>query len=150
MIIKVHEDSVYYTIAWSKVYPFDKYSASRIIPELAGLLYFTRQWDDRDGKPLFIYGCWRDGLRMGFKLLFDPMFSKLPGIAHSLLEAPLFFKFTVVDTTPMDLKDVMSNLISRYRPDFNSADYAPSNRFSAVYVKETKMREGDVSGRVRF
>jgi hypothetical protein len=150
MIVKVHEDSVYYTIAWSAVYPFDKYSASRIIPELSGLLYFTRQWDDRDRRPIFIYGCWRDGLRMGFKLLFDPMFSKHPGIAHALMEGPLFFKFTVVDTTPKDLKDVMSKLISGYRPDFNHADFPSSSRYGAVFVKETKMREGDVSGRVRF
>ncbi len=139
----VRNREAFYTIAWSRAFPFDKYSITRMVPELPGLAMFSRRGDE-EKKPLFIYGCWREGLRLGIKYLFDPQYSKNPGIAHDLLDGSLFLRYAVVDTTPRDMKDVLSVLIARYAPEYNSREYADSGRYDAIYVKEMDMREGDV------
>jgi len=139
----VRNRDAFYTIAWSPAFPFDKYSLTRMIPELPGLAFFSRRGGD-ERKPLFIYGCWREGLRLGIKYLFDPLYSKNPMTAHDLLEGSLFIRYAVVDTTPGDMKDVLAALIARYGPPFNSLGYTDSGRYQAVYVKEMDMRKGDV------
>jgi hypothetical protein len=140
----VRNRDVYYTIAWSPVFPFDKYTVTRVVPETPGLVYFPREPDDGGRKPLFIYGCWRDGMRMGTKYLFDPAFSKLPKIAYALMDRKLFIKFAVVDTSPLDMKDVLAALIAKYSPDYNSGGFAPTGRYESISVKEMNRRAGDV------
>lgn len=140
----VRNNDVYYTIAWSPVFPFDKYSVTRIVPETSGVVYFTRRHDDAGRKPVFIYGCWRDGMRMGIKYLFDPHFSKLPKIAFALMDGELFIKFAVVDTSPLDMKDVLAALIGKYAPDYNSGGFPPTGRYETISLKEMDRRAGEV------
>jgi hypothetical protein len=140
----VHNNDAYYAIAWSPVFPFDKYVVTRMVPETSGIVYFTRMHDDSDGRPLFIYGCWRDGMRMGIKYFFDPAFSKIPKTAYALMDGPLFIKFAVVDTSPLDMKDIMAALIAKYMPDFNSGSYGATGRYGSVFVREMDRGKNDV------
>ena len=34
----VLNDDVFYTLMWSRIIPYDKYTAARILPEMAGIL----------------------------------------------------------------------------------------------------------------
>lgn len=142
-----YRDAVY-TIAWSPVFSFDKYNVTRVVPETSGLVYFTRRRDDGGRNPLFIYGCWRDGMRMGIKYLFDPDFSKLPKIAYALMDGDLFMKFAVVDTTPLDMKDILAALIAKYAPEFNAGGFSASGRYESILVKEMVRAPGDVVDRI--
>ena len=143
----VRNDEAFYAIAWSPVFPFDKYTVTRVLPETSGIVYFTRSPDD-DGRALFIYGCWRDGMRMGVKYFFDPAFSRLPKIAYALMDGDLYMKFAVVDTSPLDMKDILAALIGRYLPDFNSGSYGGTGRYASVFVRETDRSRDDVVDRI--
>ncbi len=139
---KIRGDEVHYTIAWSRIVLFDKYAMSRSVPELPGIVFFFRQENGRG--PLFVYGCWREGLRLGVKYLFDPGFSKVPKIAHALVSDRLYFKYTVVDSDPGDMKDIMSVLISKYTPAFNNSAFGDTGRYSAIHLREIDMKDGEV------
>jgi hypothetical protein len=39
---KVLGDNAYFTVEWSDLIKYDKHHASRVLPELAGILYFIR------------------------------------------------------------------------------------------------------------
>lgn len=135
-------DEAHYTVAWSRIVPFDKYAMTRIVPELPGIVFFSRKENGRG--PLFVYGCWREGLRLGLKYLFDPEFSKVPKIAHELVSDRLYFKYTVVDSDPRDMKDIMSVLISKYSPALNNSSFGDTGRYSAIHLREVEMKDGEV------
>jgi hypothetical protein len=139
---KIVRNQAHYTVAWSRTVPFDKYSVSRIVPELPGIVFFSRKENCR--VPLFIFGCWREGLRLGIKYLFDPKYSKVPHIAHALLDDKLFFKFAVLDSDPRDMKDVMALLISKYAPVLNNKSYADTGRYAVIHLREVEMKDGEV------
>lgn len=139
---KIVSNEAYYTIAWSPVIAFNKYSITRVLPELPGIVLFSRNSKGR--KPIFIYGCWREGIRLGIKYLFDPAFSKVPKIAYELLDDALYFKYTVIDTDIKDMQDVMSLLILKYKPQFNNTSFKDSGRYAVIHLRETEMKNGEV------
>ncbi len=142
----VKNNNAYYTIVWSKEYPYDRHSASRILPEMAGLLCLLEERRPFEYRPLIFYGCWREGLRLGMKNFFDPAFSKYGDIAKEMLSRKLFYKYSVIDTTPFDLKDIMYWLIGKYAPEFNNLEkFKCTRRYENISVREIVMREGAIS-----
>ena len=142
---RVNDCNVYYTIMWSPVFPYDKYHATRILPELAGVICLMEKNSVGVPKCLLFYSCWRDGLRMGIKNLFDPIFSKIPDIREMLIGRNLLYKYTVIDTTPVDMKDIMYWLILSYRPEFNNyKGFKESGRYEKIYVRQMEMGNDDL------
>jgi hypothetical protein len=135
------DENVYYEIEWSEPYKYDRISAGRILPDMPGILMFT-EMKGKDHYPLFLFASWREGLRSGMKNLMDDMFSKMPDTAIHLKSADLYYCYTVIDTSPLDMKDILFWLIRTYTPEYNNAEtFKDSKRFTEIAVKETKMRK---------
>ncbi len=140
----IHENVAYYTIAWSRDIQYDKYSASRILPELPGILCLFEPTRPEPTYLLF-YSCWRDGLRLGIKNLFDPVFSRHIDIVRAIEKKNIYYKYAIIDTTPLDLKDILYWLISRYEPEFNSIDsFTDSGRYENISLREMVMRPDQI------
>ena len=140
---KIYNKSVIYYIMWSPLYTYDRFSASRILPELPGLLCIM---EDTPGDPgyLLFYNCWREGLRHGLRIFFDPMFSKLPAIRDSIKDRTLLYKYTVIDSNPLDMKDIMCLLIMKYQPAFNDLqNFSDSGRHDDISLNEMNMKAGE-------
>ena len=60
MLKKIVSNDVYYSISWSRVIEYEKYSATRIIPELSGIVRLMHKRNNRYVDVL-LYACWRDG-----------------------------------------------------------------------------------------
>lgn len=143
---RVLNENVYYTIAWSRIFTFgDKFSASRILPELPGILGMYEKRPQGEPKCLLFYGCWRDGLRMGLKNFFDPIFSKNKIMAATMLESDILYRYTVIDTNPLDMKDILYWLICEYGPEYNSlAGFDDTKRYANISVREIDMKKDQI------
>jgi hypothetical protein len=136
---------VFYTIVWSRLHNYDKYSAGRILPELPGILCLMEKSRTGGPKPLLFYGCWREGLRLALKNLMDPDFTRYTAVMRELQARKVQYKYTVVDSSLADMQDVMFWLIREYTPALNSlGEFNDSQRYENIYVKEMIMREDDV------
>jgi hypothetical protein len=141
---KVKDDTVYYAIGWSKTFKYDRISAARILPELPGILYLYEESKGRL-KDLLCYACWRDGLRMGIKVLLDPIFSTQPQLLKQLKDKKLYFKYTIIDSSPQDMQDVMFWIMRSYAPVLNnSKEFTDSKRFREICVKEANLKKGEI------
>ena len=140
---KIVKRDVFYSIMWSTIFPYDKYSISRILPEMSGIVCLLKNRPKRDPEYLIFYGCWRDGLRKGLKNLFDPVYSKLPEIRDDIETRDLLYKYTVVDSNPIDMKDIMFRLMRDYKPKYNNyRGFRESGRYENIYIMETTMKKG--------
>ncbi len=141
---KVMGNDVYYTLAWSPVYKYDKHRASRIIPEMPGIVCLMYREASRYNYILF-YSCWRDGCRMGIKKLLDPFLTNIPSVTSSIEESELYFKYTVVEGPIPDFNDILYWLINTYQPLYNNTEtFKDSRRYRNIHVKELKKKEGEV------
>ncbi|MCU0847052.1 MAG: hypothetical protein MUD12_04120 [Spirochaetes bacterium] len=132
----------YYHIAWSPVHKYDKYSATRIVPDLAGIFCLLGKEGDRF-RYLIFYSCWRDGCRVGLKKFLDQDMSKHIEIVRQLDFNNLYFRFTVIEESLKDMQDIMYWLVQTYSPEFNNAEgIQDSKRYASIYLKETEI-EGD-------
>ncbi len=128
--------NVYYTIEWSDFTKYDRHAASRVLPELPGIVFFAEKKQSQQ-RPLLCYATWREGLRSGMKDLFDENFSKFPKTAKLITERSLYFRYCVVDTDKKDLLDVLYWLIKNYQPEFNNVPEAKdSGRYSDIFLNE--------------
>ncbi len=142
-------DNVFYTIAWSKLYHYDKHEAGRVLPELAGIICLVEELPRGDPAFLIFYGCWREGLRMGLKNFMDPDFTKYPELLKDLLGKKVRYKYTVVDSNPTDMQDILFWLIQNYTPLLNNpVDFKDSGRYENIFVKETQLRDDEVVERL--
>ena len=134
---KIYQDEVLYTLAWSPVYQFDKYSITKIIPELAGIVAVMEKHSEETYHYMLFYSCWRDGMRLGLKNLFDPIFTRHPDLAKAMEGRQLWYKYTVVDSNPFDLQDILWWLIQSYEQELNDIkNYEHSKRYRNIYVRE--------------
>ncbi len=133
----VVNDDVFYTIAWSRLIAYEKHSASRILPEMPGILCLLETAPRGGMRYLIFYGCWRDGLRMALKNFLDPDFTKFPDINASLRGRNMQYKYTVVDSSMQDMQDVMFWLIRTYEPEFNALEgFDDSKRYKNISIRE--------------
>lgn len=132
----VYGDEVYYEITWSPLYRYDKYTAGRILPEMAGILSFQEK-DLPDENILLFYGCWRSGCRIGLKNLLDSMISPHPDLRDQIDTEELYFRYTVIDTTYRDLQDILFWLTRTYQPPLNDhRNFKDSQRYRGISVQE--------------
>lgn len=130
-------DGVLYTIAWSPLHKYDKYSITKIIPELPGIVLLMENVPRNQPRKLLYFSCWRDGLRIGLKNLMDPIFTRHPALSSRLQGRDLYYMYTVVDTTPRDMQDILWWLIQTYKPELNdNENYTDSQRFTNISVRE--------------
>lgn len=141
---KVHKDSAYYEIGWSKTFEYNRIMAARILPELPGILYF---YEKKEGRlvNLLSYACWRDGLRMGIKRLLDPVFSAQPKLLKEMQDKELYYKYCIVDSSPADMQDIMFWIIRSYIPKLNNVkDFTDSKRYTDICVREIDLKPTEI------
>jgi hypothetical protein len=141
---RILQNNAYYSIMWSPLYPYDRHAAARVLPELSGIICLMEDVPGGEPQYLMFYGCWRVGVRYGLKILFDPDFSKYPEIRDSIKERKLLYKYTIVDSNPVDMKDIMYLLIRNYSPEFNDfMSFRDSDRYENIYIRELVMKKGE-------
>lgn len=141
MIKKTSGNDVYYSIEWSRVIEYEKYSATRIIPELSGIVRLMHKKNNRY-KDVLLYACWRDGCRVGLKKLMDDLIDKHNDIRERLMEDDIYYCFTVIDTNPKDMQDIMFWLIKEYKPVLNDLkNFDDSKRYRNINMKEKNQPE---------
>ena len=146
---RIVKDGVLYTIAWSPLYKFDKYSITKIIPELPGIVSLVERIQGDMFKYVLFFSCWRDGLRIGLKNLMDPIFTRHPMLSSNLQGRDLYYRYTAVDESPYDLQDILWWLIQTYDPELNNTDgYNDSQRYMNIDVREVGLSEDDVVERL--
>jgi hypothetical protein len=141
-------NDIYFTLAWSPIYPYDRFEAMRVMPELGGiicLLYRNQSKIDY----LIFYSCHRDGCRVGFKKFMDPSSTQYREIIQELDLSRIYYKYTVIDEgNVMDMQDVMYWLIRTYTPRYNEAGFRDSQRFDNIYIIEVIRGKNDVVERI--
>jgi hypothetical protein len=141
---KVNGKTVQYHLMWSPVYPYDKHEASRILPELPGIICILETKPRQVQNGIFFFSCWRDGLRVGLRNLFDPMFSKIPDFNDKIKNRILSYKYSVVETNMDDMDDIIFWLTSVYKPEFNNTqEFKDSGRYKFIQINELKRKNSD-------
>lgn len=140
---EVRNNDAYYTIAWTPLYKYDKYEAGRLMSDLAGIVSLHEKNGDLYENIIF-FGCWRDGCRVGMKKLLDPDLSPLKELQKSIDITKLYYRFTVVDTTPSDMADILFWLIKTYGARHNNSEFSDSKRYMSINVKELALGADEV------
>jgi len=136
MLKKTAGNDVYYSISWSRVIEYEKYSAARIIPELSGIVRLMHKKNNKYIDVLF-YACWRDGCRVGLKKLMDDLIDTHNDIREKLMESDIYYCYTVIDKSPKDMQDIMYWLIKEYKPALNDIkNFNDSKRYKNIHLKE--------------
>lgn len=133
---KIIKNNAYYSITWSEERKYEKYDALKFLPELAGII-FIYQKQEAGIRLILLYACWRDGLRVGLRKLMDPLYTPDMELLRNLTAySSFFYRFTVIDSSPFDMKDILFWLITTYNPELNSAWYKDSGRYGGIFVEE--------------
>ena len=141
---QIQNDSVLYTIAWSQTYKYDKYLVRKILPGLPGIISIFTKNGSRIENLVFI-ACWRDGCRQCITRLFNPEISKQLHLYENLKDLDMHYQYTIVDSSPKDMQDILHWLINNYDTKYNDPkSYNSSNRFSTIAVDEKQMGKDDV------
>jgi hypothetical protein len=140
---------VYYRLEWSPFFRYDKHQASRIMPNLPGIIgLYTR--NQSVFAPVLFFECWRDGVRDGMKNFLDPLYFRFRDIRGMIDMEDIWISFTIVESSPQDLKDILFFLIKAHTPRFNNAEsFGDSRRYRSINIKETRMEGFDFSARLR-
>ncbi len=140
---KTVKEKVYYYITWSKPTPCNRHTIMGI-PGMAGIACLFQEKGGVINYLLF-YACWRSGVRNGLRDLLDPNFSQFPELMKLSDEKDLIFKYTVVDTNPLDMQDIMFWLIKEYNPELNNIEeFTDSQRYKDIYLKEYNEQESNL------
>lgn len=144
----IQNDEVFYTLAWSKLYKYEKYSAMKILPELSGIVSVFKKKENTDVNQLF-YGCWRDGCRIGLSKLLDPLFTPLSHVLEKMGNENIYYRYTIIDSSPKDMKDILWWLMNTYETKFNNPEnYKDSRRYRSINVDEKKLDPNSVVERL--
>ena len=140
----IRDRDAYYSINWSRLFEYDKYEARRVLPELPGIIWLQNKINKKI-EPALFYACWRDGLRVGLGKLMDDLVLKHNDLREKLLEHDLYFQYAVIDTSPLDIQDVMYWLIKEHKPALNDIkSFSDSKRFMNIFVKEIEDTSGSI------
>ncbi len=131
-----------YRIAWSPVYRYEKYDAMKIVTELPGIICLMHK--KRKIEMLIFYSCWRDGCRGGLKKFMDPEVTAFPEILESISRRKIYYKYTVVEGSIPDMKDIMHELIRLYEPLFNNDQFEDSGRYRQIKLIETERNRDSI------
>lgn len=134
----VKGDDVYYSLEWSRLFEYDRFTARRVMPELPGIVWL-QHLSKKGMESLLLYACWRDGLRVGLRKLLDDSFINTgkENLREILLNYELHYRFTVIDTSSLDMQDIMYWMIKEYNPLYNDVKtFSDSRRYINIFVKE--------------
>jgi hypothetical protein len=134
----VRGDDVYYSLEWSRLFEYDRFNARIVMPELPGIVWLLHPVK-KEMESLLFFACWRDGLRVGLRKLLDDSFINTgkEKLRETLLGHELHFRFAVIDTSPLDIQDIMYWMIKEYRPVYNDiTSFSDSKRYMNIFVKE--------------
>lgn len=132
----IRGSDVYYYVEWSRLFEYDRLIATRSIPELPGIVWLQHRINKKMEHMLF-YACWRDGCRVGLKKLLDEFTTTRVSLRERLMESEVYFRFSIIDTSQNDIKDIMYWLIKEYKPELNDlAAFTDSKRYMNIFVKE--------------
>lgn len=142
---RITGDDAIYSILWSKFYPNDKYTIIHSLPDLAGIVAIAEKRGSLEPEYLMFYGCWRAGIRSGFREFLDPVKTRYKDLCKNILARDFIFKYTVIDSNSGDMLDILYALSKVYTPEFNNyREMSHSGRYKKVYVTENNLREGDI------
>ena len=127
--------NVFYSIEWSGFKPYDRFSAARVLPDMPGIIHLADVKHSMT-RNLFFFASWREGLRCGMKNLFDADRSTLITTVKSMIETNLHYRYTVIDTSPSDMQDILFWLIRNYEPAYNNMKYCDSKRYGEISIRE--------------
>ncbi len=146
----LNNDDAHYTLAWSQLFKYDKYTAMKILPELSGIVnIFKKNKNGKNYENQLFYGCWRDGCRIGFSKLLDPLFTPQSEILNAMGSDDIYYKYTVVDTSQKDMKDIMFWLMQSYKTKFNNPKaFTDSKRYRNISVDEKLLDKDSVVERL--
>jgi hypothetical protein len=145
---KIIDQDVFYTLAWSPIYEYDKYNAMRILPELSGILNLCYQRGS-EFKNILYFACWRDGCRVGLKKLLDSSITAHRELTDQIDVEKLYYRYTVVDTNPKDMQDILFWLIQTHNSELNALNsLKDSQRYRNIAVKEMDLSSNDVVERL--
>ena len=137
----IGDNSVHYQIEWSEHFEYERITAGRILPDMPGILSLSEK-KGNEFYTLLCLACWREGLRSSLKNYMDELLTKYPNTAAELRERGFHYKYTVIDTTPSDMQDVLYWLIRTYEPVYNNCTgYQDSNRYLDISVQERKIQK---------
>lgn len=136
----VTKDNAYYKIVWSPFGKYDRHLLSRLMPVTPGIVGLFYQSSNRYTPVLFIE-CWRDGLRDGIKNFMDPVFLKFKELRKQVDLEQVHISYTVIESSPKDMADILYFLIKSYKPKLNSQEFKHSGRYKNVYVSETQSKD---------
>ncbi len=77
--------------------------------------------------------------QVGLRKLLDDSFINTgkEKLRETLLGHELHFRFAVIDTSPLDIQDIMYWMIKEYRPVYNDiTSFSDSKRYMNIFVKE--------------
>ena len=112
---------------------------------MPGLICLLQKNPHQNFEYLLFYSCWRDGLRMGLKNLLDPNYSIIPELIKTVIENKIVYKYSTIDSSPLDMKDIMYWMIKEYQPIYNNVmDYEDTKRYKNIYVREMLMEDNDI------
>ena len=136
----VRGDDVYYFLEWSRLFEYDRFTARRVMPELPGIVWLMYP-EKKETVNLLFYACWRDGLRVGLRKLLDDSFINTgrEDLREILLDHELQYRFCVIDTSPLDIQDIMFWMIKEYKPVYNDiTTFSDSKRYMNIFIKEKR------------
>jgi hypothetical protein len=137
---KILGKKAYFAIGWSEKHRYNRILASRVLPELPGIIIFFMVKNSRV-KPFFSFATWRDGLREGVRNLFDSHFSKFKTMLEYVDDPHMYYSFTVVDSNKRDLRDIFYWVIKNYRPELNSLEsFTHTGRYDEIIVYESTIK----------
>jgi hypothetical protein len=140
---KTVKENVYYNLTWSKPTLCNRHTVMGI-PGMAGIVCLYQERGNLIDYLLF-YACWKSGVRNGLRDLLDPNFSQFPKLMKLSDEKNLIFKYTVIDTNPKDMQDIMFWLIKEYNPSLNNSDeFTDSMRYKEIFLKEFIAQESNI------
>ncbi|MCL1911213.1 MAG: hypothetical protein FWG13_03300 [Leptospirales bacterium] len=147
---RILDNKAYYKIWWSPLEKYDRHILSRLMPEMPGIAgLFIKEGDELF--PLLFLGCWQDGIRDLVKNFMDPLsihYKELRGEIEKKTEMEdIHIAYTVIETSPKDIQDVLHCLIQTHRPANNSQSFSNSGRYKNVYVEELQGKSFDGIGK---
>jgi len=75
----------------------------------------------------------------------DDLVLKHNDLRDKLLEHDLFYQYSVIDTSPLDIQDIMYWLIKEHKPALNDIkSFNDSQRYMNIFVKEIEDKSGEI------
>ncbi len=146
---KVRGKDVYFSLAWSPLYKYDKYTAIKILPETPGIICLLEKITPNRMDYLIFYNSWRDGCRVSMKKLLDPILINQPLLIKDIDHEKIYYKYTVAEGQIDDIRDIMYWLIKTYKPKHNRHDIEDSKRYKNIYIRESVMKRNDIVEKIR-